>query len=60
MSNRGLVVLCDRCGRGEIVDTVVVAFERRGITTVIHPASDSVLDAVLADTELERGGTVPH
>jgi len=49
----GLVVLRDRCGRSEVVEAVVVAFERRGITTIIDPASDNVLDAVLSDTEPE-------
>lgn len=47
----GLVVLRDRCGRSEVAEAVAVAFERRGITTVIDAASDYVLDAVLSGTE---------
>lgn len=45
-----LVVLRDRCGRREVIDAVVITFERQGVTTVIDPASDHVLDAVLSTT----------
>ena len=48
-----LVVLRDRCGRTAVVDAVVVAFERRGVSTVIDPASDAVLDALLSGTDPE-------
>lgn len=47
----GLVVIRDRCGRSEIVDEVVIAFERRGITALIDPASDLVLERVLRATD---------
>lgn len=47
----GLVVLRDRCGRAEVLEAVVIAFEHRGITTVIDPASDNVLNAVLSETD---------
>jgi leucyl aminopeptidase (aminopeptidase T) len=40
-----------------VVEAVAVAFERRGITTVIDPASDYVLDAVLSSTEPALLGT---
>lgn len=47
----GLVVVRDRCGRSEIVDEVVIAFERRGVTALIDPASDLVLERILRATD---------
>lgn len=47
----GLVVIRDRCGRPEVVDEVVIAFERRGITVLIDSASDHVLGRVLTEAE---------
>lgn len=47
----GLVVIRDRCGRSEVVDEVVIAFERRGVTALIDSASDLVLERILRATD---------
>lgn len=47
----GLLVLRDRCGRPEVIDEIVISFEKRGVTVVIDPASDEVLSRVLGEAD---------